>query len=606
MSRLSIHFSLLLFTISFLGNNQPLIAQNNTAFTAKLSKQQLEVNEQFEIRFELQNGKADGFKAPDFQQFQLLSGPNRSQQTTIINGDFSSSSSYSYILAPTKAGILTIGSAMIKSEGKIYRTAPVQIKVSSTNAAIQAESTSTKVSGNAILLAKPSIRQAWIGQEITLDYKLYLRQNAGNLSLQKDPEFKGFYARQMHDINQEGRNEILNGQEYYVQTIKRVLLYPQQSGKLSIGSLGIQLQIERQSEDPFEQGFFKRYGPPITIQSAPIEIDVKALPQPAPKDFSGIIGNYAFQWVAPNRIITTDDAFNVNLTADGLGDPKLLQAPNISLPADWEPFDPKILEQAASGENGYVNNHAVFQYVFIPKQIGKQVLQMGFSYFNPEEGKYKSATTSLNVEIQKGNGHPSVQVNPQINKAPLVENDPEYNNVNWLTWLKYSFLALIVIGLFAWNRKKKSKTYAATKVQTAKRSANLPMQAREILPPIAVEIHPQTIEIDHKVALQMQLNDLQAQFQSGDAAGYFADLSQWLRSFVEYRFGVISTWTSSSLMQHLNATEVPQADREIILHLYRICESYLYGGLMPSESQETLQQLATSLLQDAEPDLQSQ
>ena len=73
------------------------------------------------------------FKAPVFEDFDILAGPSTSvgQSVQFINGKQSSSynCTYTYVLLPSNSGNFTIPSASIKVDGKTYTTKRIPIEV---------------------------------------------------------------------------------------------------------------------------------------------------------------------------------------------------------------------------------------------------------------------------------------------------------------------------------------------------------------------------------------------------------------------------------------------------------------------------------------------
>ena len=59
----------------------------------------------------------------------LLSGLNRSFQTSIVNGRMSQEQEYDYLLRPRKMGTLMLGAARIRSKGKRIESKPLQRRV---------------------------------------------------------------------------------------------------------------------------------------------------------------------------------------------------------------------------------------------------------------------------------------------------------------------------------------------------------------------------------------------------------------------------------------------------------------------------------------------
>ena len=106
---------------------------DETEFSATVSKNSVEVGEQFTVTFTL-NAEASNFQPPSFNDyFQVLSGPSRSssQNMSWINGKTSRSISvsYTYTLIPVKEGKYSIGSASVTANGKTIRSNSIDIDV---------------------------------------------------------------------------------------------------------------------------------------------------------------------------------------------------------------------------------------------------------------------------------------------------------------------------------------------------------------------------------------------------------------------------------------------------------------------------------------------
>ena len=110
---------ILFFILSFPGI---ILAEGNITFEAFVDAKQVVLNSYFEVSFTLKNADGGSFTPPDFKYFQVLSGPNRSSSTTIINGQVSREIGLNYTLKPTQVGTFTIKPASIKAGGKVLRT----------------------------------------------------------------------------------------------------------------------------------------------------------------------------------------------------------------------------------------------------------------------------------------------------------------------------------------------------------------------------------------------------------------------------------------------------------------------------------------------------
>ncbi|HEB61850.1 MAG TPA: hypothetical protein ENI82_01750 [Bacteroidetes bacterium] len=80
------------------------------------------------IEFDIINTNGD-FIAPDFNDFDIVSGPNTSSVFSMINGQTTQKSSYTYYLEPKHEGELYIEPAYLYMEGDTLETGPIKIMV---------------------------------------------------------------------------------------------------------------------------------------------------------------------------------------------------------------------------------------------------------------------------------------------------------------------------------------------------------------------------------------------------------------------------------------------------------------------------------------------
>lgn len=105
-------------------------AQAQVNFEAKASRDKLGLNERLKVEFTIDKD-GDNFRAPDFKNFKRLAGPNQSISQSWVNGKSSFKKTYTYFLEPEKKGKLTIGQAEIEVNGKVYKTSPIDVEVTS-------------------------------------------------------------------------------------------------------------------------------------------------------------------------------------------------------------------------------------------------------------------------------------------------------------------------------------------------------------------------------------------------------------------------------------------------------------------------------------------
>ena len=104
------------------------VRAQSASFTVEVSTDTLLMGNLLEVRYSVENAKGD-FESPDFEGFDLVSGPNVSSRFSMINGKTSQQASYTYYLSPVSTGVIEIAPARITSDGMTMETTTVQIVV---------------------------------------------------------------------------------------------------------------------------------------------------------------------------------------------------------------------------------------------------------------------------------------------------------------------------------------------------------------------------------------------------------------------------------------------------------------------------------------------
>ena len=117
----------LIFLITLLLANVMLLSQD-AQFTAAVSNNPVVQGEPFRVQFSV-NTDASNFRPPSFSGFEVLSGPSQSSSTQIINGQFSRSLSFTYVLRAKSVGTSTIQPASIQVDGKRLRSNSIDLRV---------------------------------------------------------------------------------------------------------------------------------------------------------------------------------------------------------------------------------------------------------------------------------------------------------------------------------------------------------------------------------------------------------------------------------------------------------------------------------------------
>lgn len=410
--------------------------------------------ETFRAEFAL-NAKPDdnSFVPPSFDGFDVLAGPatSQGQSISIVNGSMTKSINYSitYVLVAQRTGELRIGAAEIGVDGATYHTqeTPIEVRAAGDAAGGRAgagreerESESLEQrAGNQIgkddvmLRLVLSRRSVYKGEPIRAALKLYSRVNVAGSEGAKMPAFNGFWSQQL-DVEQGPFRETVGGKVYEAYNIAEYLLYPQQSGRLTIepAELTVFVQVVVQSSrhyDPFFGGGHEIYNVRRALRTPEVTVDVREFPAGAPASFTGAVGKYTMEASLSSKSVSANSAANINVRIAGTGNLNFMQAPVLNLPSSFELYDTKTTEQirnSGSGSMGYRS----FEYPFIPRAEGDYVIApIEFTYFNPETAKYvtlRSEEFAISVTPDaKGGGAPSAVVSSGVRKEDvrLLGND---------------------------------------------------------------------------------------------------------------------------------------------------------------------------------------
>jgi len=375
------------------------------SFEASTDAKQVVENGYFQITFTLNNAQGRNFKAPSFKNFTVLNGPSRSMSTTIINGKASQKVSYAYSLQPKKIGRFTIGSATTVVNGKTMKSNSVKVDV------IKASKASKNASQEEQLFVKAEIdtNLVYVGQQLVVNYKLYTSVNIENYDIALEPEYQGFFARDIRRFDSRQVREVVDGVQYTTKVLKRIALFPQQTGLQTIKPMKVRLGVIVGNKRP-NSFFFNNQIKPVNVQTNPLEINVKSLPQPIPAAFSGAVGKYAMNSYIDKTNITTDDAVGVKLVIQGNGDIKRLQPPPLDFPSIFEIYEPKVLDEISQEANGILKGQKTMEYLALPKQAGNYQIKPAFTYFDTDSAKFITLVPNLfRINVRPGKGRPASQ-----------------------------------------------------------------------------------------------------------------------------------------------------------------------------------------------------
>ncbi|MCU0364312.1 MAG: BatD family protein [Ignavibacteriaceae bacterium] len=423
-----------------------LVLQTNFAqeFTASVNETTVGDNERFQVSFTF-SGKSinnlSKFSPPAFENFLILSGPNQSTSIQIINGAQSASLTYSFVVQPKSVGTFTIGSAGIEQAGNTYKTEPIKITVvKGADKPKQQQQGDTQISTDEIaknlyVRAIVDKTRAYKGEQITVTYKLYTRLSiASQMGVNKLPQYQGFWAEELETSgNINFTTEVIEGKQFRVGVLKRVALFPTQTGTLEVTpfelSVPVQIQKQRSGKSIWDDFFGDPFGRSeiyeFNAKSNVVKIDVQPLPDGQPEMFKGAVGNYTFNANLNNTTVKSNEPLTLNINISGTGNIKLIDLPELNLPNGFEKYEPKINEEI--NRKGIVSGSKSGEYLFVPRVVGlREIPPIEFSFFDPNKKKYVTLKSEpFKIDIKPGDKQAS---NEFVGKEDIKElgNDIRY------------------------------------------------------------------------------------------------------------------------------------------------------------------------------------
>ncbi|MEM8998735.1 MAG: BatD family protein [Bacteroidota bacterium] len=386
----------------------PLYAQeeNEVTFEVNLSKEKLGVNERLRVEFTM-NKDGDNFNPPDFNGFKVIMGPSQSISSSWVNGKRTFSKSYSYILVPINQGKFKIGQATIEISGELYKTLQKQVEVTSAVDNPNAPKTADDIADeNLHLVAEVSKTGPYLNEAVTVIYKLYISPSVSvtNYRPLDSPKYNNFWSQDIPVTKYNTKNSTYQGKPYRSVVLKRVVLYPQKTGKLNIEPLSLEIYVDvpTNRRDFFGGRIYKQASK--TVSAGRRTLDVRPLPESGkPLNFSGAVGSFDFSVTTSKTALNASESLQAKVEISGKGNLKLFQLPEPELPSALEVYEPEFNESVRTtltGMEGKVTN----SYTIVPSFRGRYPIpSISFSYFNPKTGKYSTLNSEeITINVMEG------------------------------------------------------------------------------------------------------------------------------------------------------------------------------------------------------------
>jgi hypothetical protein len=479
------------------------LAAQAASFTVEAPRQVVEGNK-FNVTFVLKNGEGANFTPPEVTGAKLIYGPSvsHSYSSSWVNGKSSSSSTeeYTMIYKATATGKCHIGAASVVAGGNKLTTKPLTIDVLPAGSQPSQQTQSTpgaptpysdpmtqsadKAVGSKDLfvrieMSKPRVYEQ---QAVVCTIKLYTKYQISQFMPTIQPSFDGFLIEEIPVQPSLNKVETLNGERYMTAILKKCILYPQQSGKLTITSGNYDVSVVQ--FDTFKSIFGSISKPvekDLKVQSNTATVNILPLPEPKPASFSGAVGKFNITAdLQPATGFKTYSAATYRYIISGTGNIKYIKAPEVKFPEQFDVYDPKT-DAHVNDAAGDMRGKVTISYSFIPQYAGEFEIPAGeFTYFDPDEGRYETITVpAKHLSVAKGEGQPSnhyrmknMDIKPIKSGDLGLKKSHGYILDSWTYWLWFLLPLLALAALLIYYRKQ-LKERADVRRMRAKRASKV-------------------------------------------------------------------------------------------------------------------------------------
>ena len=488
----------------------PAYAQAPSVITAEVDRTSLTTDETVTLTVYIDEslGQPGQPLIPPLDGFQVV-GSSKGTQMSIINGDWSIKSTYSYRLSPIQPGVFVIDPVIVSISGQAYATQPITVEVAQGNG-----QSSTPQSGSPFgslfssilglsnlnippvpsrpsqpnVVAPPSGAAArmdpaeapvelagqsyylesridnpnpYQGEQIAHTLRLYQPANAFSQPEYQPPVFTGFWSQSKGD--QSSQSLQFAGRNYQVIELDTILV-PTVIDQIVVDGASIEIP----------GGLFS---PGQRLRSNPISVDVRALPGGAPSSFSGAVGQFEIAAEVDATETVVNDTLTIKLTLSGSGNIETMGDPQWPDMPGWRAFDSQAATESYI-DDGALKGQRQYERVMVPTEPGiLSIPAVEFSYFNPETEEYVTILTeSLSITVAADGqsnvqaltrptvSRPSSSVQPFNDIRPLkISPDTWAIRENQLLkssgyWILWTIPLMFLVLQFTWGYRKKRRS----------------------------------------------------------------------------------------------------------------------------------------------------
>jgi hypothetical protein len=472
--------SLFLFTVCFLAAAQ-------TNFRTVAPQQPVIAGESFEVQYIIEGeDNIETFTAPAFTGFRFVTGPHIYKGSVISVNISRPLVNTVYTLAAVKPGRYLLQGAKAIVGGSEISSNDVFIEVISKEEAFKlnkrkdgsfysnseyflqpGEDPIEKMKKNLFLKVMVDKRTCYVGQPIVATYKLYSRLESKS-DIVKNPGFYGFAVHDMINLADKSQaTETINGKTFDVHTVRKVQLYPLQSGNYVVDAMELSNKVEfsrsevnKKTEQEIVEGVLHNAAAEIhnntevyenSSKTEAIPVIVKALPAKNKTDsFTAAVGDFTITAELDKKEIAKNQQCQLIISIKGKGNFTQIVPPVIKWPAGIDAFEP-VIKDSIDRLQVPLTGSKTFRYAFVSGKAGNyEIPAIEFNFFNPDTNHFEKLETSpLAIEVS----------NKEIEILKVSEGkQSSVQTATLYKWLAAGVLLMLgILSFLIWTNKKNRK-----------------------------------------------------------------------------------------------------------------------------------------------------
>ena len=387
--------------------------------------------------------------APLLNDFSIVSGPAQQTNMQWINGKSTSSRSLSWSLVAKREGKLTIPQLAVSIGKNIVQTQAIVMTVT--------ESDENYQSNELFLSIEIDKQQAYVGEQITVTYKLFTRVNMSVQNIDV-PKHAGFWTEELFAPQQvDFKDVVLEGVSYKMATLYRIALFPTKSGRLELTpmTMNCNVTVKRSSNNNFfNDPFFGSFGNqtvPKVLRTKQTTINVKEFPGEIPKGFTGAVGDFSISSSVVPVDVKANNAATLRIELKGTGNIDVFSLPDVQFPQNIEVFPPTIKTEKAPFRD-QITGTITKEYILIPRKTGKYIIpEINIPYFNPKIRDWKTTSTkSIEILVEPDDNVVNTATGYSKEEIELLGEDIRFIRANDIKW-KLDHNPYLILGIYLFS-----------------------------------------------------------------------------------------------------------------------------------------------------------